>query len=133
MKLTLSGVRLLVLFSATVAVSGCAYVWSAPHLQVQSIVEARPGQVRVTRTDGRRLLVRRPTIRGDSLLGEIRMEGSEDLPGSGAIALVDVRSISTREVSIGMTTFRVLLGLGVTFGFFFGLGALIVGSMNHMY
>jgi hypothetical protein len=129
MKLILSG-RSLVLFWAAVALSGCAHVWSAPHPQVQTIVEARPEQVRVTLTDGRRLVVGHPTIRGDSLLGEIRMEGSEDLPSSGAIALIDVRSVSTRDVSIGMTSLRILLAVGITYGLLYALVALSLGSMS---
>jgi hypothetical protein len=130
---TMSGVRSLVLFWAACALSGCAYVWSAPHPQVQGAVEARPEQVRVTRTDGLRLVVGHPTIRGDSLLGEIKVEGSEDLPSSGAIALADVRSVSTRDVSIGMTSLRILFAVGVTYGLLFALAALFVGSLNHMY
>jgi hypothetical protein len=91
---------------AVVALSACS-VWSKPRPEIQSIIETRPAQVRVTLTDGRQLIVHDPAVRGDSLVGAMMVEGSDDLPSPGAIPLADLRSVSTREFSLGKTAFRV--------------------------
>jgi hypothetical protein len=102
----MSRARSLALLSAVVALSAC-YSWSKPQPQAQSIIETRPAQVRVTLSDGRRLIVKHPAIRGDSLLGDVVVEGSENSPSARAIPFSDVRSVSTPRFSAVWTALTV--------------------------
>jgi hypothetical protein len=64
----------------------------------------QPAQVRVTRTDGSKIIVNQPVLRADSLSGAIRRHGDqEDI----RIPLADVQQVATRRFSAGRT-----LGLG---------------------
>lgn len=107
------GVRAFAVLSVAVALSGC-YAWSRPRPQAQSIIETRPARVRVTLTNGRQLVVEHPTVRGDSLLGDLMVDESDNLLSPRPIPLSDIRSVSVREFSVGKTALRVVI-VGVVF------------------
>ena len=86
--------RLIATLLIAVHLAGC-YSWRATTTSpAEVIAEEQPSAVRVTLTDGTRLTLDAPTIRGDSI-GRVA-------------ALSDVRTIEVRRFSIGKTVGLVL-------------------------
>jgi hypothetical protein len=80
--------------------SGCAH-WKVQSATPEQVVSARrPFQVRVTRDDGSRVVLRRPEIVGDTLYGAPR--GGRTSVGSQrpAVALTDVREVAVRRMNV---------------------------------
>ena len=79
------------------------------------VAEEQPARVRVTRSDGTRVVLYQPSVQGDSLVGR-------HAPGVAspdrAVALADVTAVARRRGDTGKT---VLLGVGVA--------ALIAGTI----
>jgi len=93
-----------ILLLITLHGAGCQ-AWHTGGVTPQAALETdQPTKVRVTRTDGRQLVLQHPVLRGDTLVG--RGEQQQEL----RIALTDVRHVATRRFSTGRT---VGLGLGV--------------------
>lgn len=69
-----------------------------------ALATLQPAKLRVTRTDGRSVVVQRPVLRGDTLVG------IGDRQQEVRLALTDVRQVATRGFSAGRT---VGLGVGV--------------------
>ena len=121
--------RTVALLSAVVVLSGC-YSWSKARPQTESIIETRPAQVRVTLTDGRKLTVRHPTARADSLLGDLVVDESDNLQSSRPIPFADIRSVSTREFSLGLTAFRVVIVPVVVYATLYAVVSLALSSWH---
>jgi hypothetical protein len=90
--------------------SACAS-WRVTSASPQQVMaEYRPSQIRVTRTDSTRLVLRHPRITGDTLYGanESRSARAEHATPY-AVALADVGQVAIRKGDAGRTT---LLALG---------------------
>ena len=88
--------------------------WGRSDSPAAQLVEAKhPGRIRVTRTDGRRIVLAAPRIVGDSLVGLTDGTGSRASPAPYTLPLADVREVETRRVKVG-ATIAVAAGLGVT-------------------
>lgn len=90
--------------------------WHTQRVAPESVLAARqPAKLRVTRTDGSRVVIENPLLRGDTLSGtQAARGGQQDV----RIPLTDVRQVATRGFSPGRT---VGLGLGVVAGLFAAL------------
>lgn len=84
-------------------VAGCSS-WRVEQVAPEQLVRDRaPAQVRVARADGSQVVLRGPTISGDSLTG---MSGG----APSGVPLADITTIATRHGDAGKS---VLLGLGI--------------------
>jgi len=79
------------------------------------IARAKPSVVRVQYADAEPEVLYQPEVRGDSLLGRSEPDARQ---ADRAIALADVTSVATRQVSEGRTTGLVLglVGIGAVVG-----------------
>ena len=76
--------------------------WRVETLSPAEVINQRkPDPVRVERADGRREVWYQPQIRGDTLVGFWNTYAKTP---DRAVALADIRGISTRHVSAGKTT-----------------------------
>lgn len=75
-----------------------------PYTSVDAALMDKPSTVYVTRTDGSRITLAQPVIRGDSLAGLIDENGSMQ---PRAIALSDVVVVAAKK---GMSPTRLLMG-----------------------
>lgn len=100
--------------------------WHTQRVAPESVLVARqPATLRVTRTDGSRVVIENPVLRGDTLSGtQAARGGQQDV----RIPLTDVRQVATRGFSPGRT---VGLGLGVAAGLFAALvAAYVIGCSS---
>ena len=88
------------------SLSGCQ-AWKVDHRPIETIVQAEPTTVAVTMNDLRWVVLRAPTIQGDSVLGT-RNAGNTYGQRRTALALNGVRTVQTRKFSLIRT-----IGLGV--------------------
>jgi hypothetical protein len=103
---------LLVVVLLTQTVGCMSWSQQRPGATAPALVADHPGWLRAELADGRQLDVRHPRVQGDSLLGFAYDNRNYQIPL--AVALADVRSVSTRRFSPGKT---VLLVPVVAFGF----------------
>jgi hypothetical protein len=91
---------------ATILSGTACQTWRIESLTPEAVLATHhPAQVRVTRTDGSRIVVNQPVVRVDSLSGAVPRHGKqEDI----RIPLADIQQVATRRFSAGKT-----LGLGV--------------------
>ena len=96
-----AAILVVVLLTQTV---GCMS-WSQqqPGATAPAVVADHPGLLRAVMADGRQLDFRRPRIQGDSLLGFARQPFIRNPQPPFAVALADVRSVSTSMFSPGKT------------------------------
>jgi hypothetical protein len=88
-----------------VQVAGCTS-WRVETLPPAELISQKhPDLLRVEQVDGKRVMVYRPEVQGDSLLGR----QSATSKGSRAVSLTSVSSVSTSHFSAGKT-------LGLTLG-----------------
>lgn len=88
-----------------VQVAGCTS-WHVETLPPAELISQKhPGRLRVEQFDGKRVMVYRPEVQGDSLRGR----PSAGSKGSRAVTLASVRTVSTSHFSAGKT-------LGLTLG-----------------
>jgi hypothetical protein len=105
--------------------------WRVQRLAPESVFVARqPTKIRVTRNDGTRQILNHPTLVQDTLTGTGQRERA--VPGTPLlthrIAVSDVRSVETRELSPGNTV-ALLLGLGALgFGGYLALFLIACGG-----
>lgn len=105
-------VALLCLLTAGAA-PACTH-WARSDSPAADLVETtHPGRIRVTRLDGRTIVLSAPRIVGDSLVGIAQHAGSGARPVPYALPVADVRAVDTRRVKVG-ATIAVAAGLGVT-------------------
>src|SRR5438045_7285411 len=82
--------------------------WRVETLSPADVINQRaPDAVRVERADGRREVWYQPQIHGDTLVGFWNTYGKTP---DRAVALADIRGISTNHVSAGKTTALGLFG-----------------------
>ena len=80
--------------------SACAH-WKVQSAFPEQVVSAgRPQQVRVTRDDGSRMVLRRPEIVGDTLYGAPRNGRAGAGSPRPAVALTDVSELAVRRVNV---------------------------------
>lgn len=96
--------------------------WHTESVTPQQVLAThRPTTVRITRTDGRQLVIQHAVLRGDTLEGTYQRAGENSLTPV-RIALTDVQQLATQSFSPGRT-----VGLGV------GLAAVVVGAFGAAY
>ena len=105
--------RTVVLAATLLQVSGCSSWQTAPGLNSAALVQERPSRVRLRLTSGQLVELRRPALRGDSVVGLVKGDTTQ-------VAAADVASTGLRRFSVGRTAARV----GLAFGVLFGLAAL---------
>ncbi len=81
------------------ASSGACHAWARQDVTPEAAVADANGHVRVTRTDHSVIELRDAAVVHDSLIGT----PVDDRNMRSAIALKDIQSVSTREVSAGRT------------------------------
>ena len=80
--------------------SGCAH-WKVQSATPEQVVSAgRPYQVRVTRDDGSRIVLRRPEIVDDTLYGAPRGGRVSAGRHRPAVALIDVSEVAVRRMNV---------------------------------
>ena len=105
------------LLALTASVVSCAH-WRQQWTPPESVVAGeRPEQIQLTRKDGRRVILSRPVVTQDSLVGD--RDGRRC-----AVALSDIDHVSLRRGSSLLTA--VLIPLGVILGF----GVLIAATWD---
>ena len=125
------GVCLLLLASYTNACTGWV-VQTAPPQQV--VTERHPDQARITRVDGSEIVLHRPVVSGDSLLGAVivgKNTAGEDSLQAVGLPAAEARTIAIRKVNAGKT---VGLVLGVAAGAFvlaIGVGLIVCGTNDN--
>ncbi len=82
-----------------VAASSACHAWAPQEVTPEAAVADAKGHVRVTRTDHSVIELRDAVVVHDSLIGT----PIDDKNMRSAIALKDIQSVSTREVSAGRT------------------------------
>jgi hypothetical protein len=93
--------------------------WHTESVTPQAVLAThQPTTLRITRTDGRQLVVQHAVLRGDTLEGAYQRAGESSLTPV-SIALTDVQQVATHSFSAGRT-----VGLGV------GLAAAVVGAVG---
>jgi hypothetical protein len=91
--------------------TGC-HVWHTEDVTPQLVLGSRSqARIRVTRTDGSRLILNRAAVHGDTLSGFVWRKGAVEIP------LNQVRETATPRMSTGRTV-----------GLLLGIGALVVGT-----
>ncbi len=113
----LRGSAALLLLALCPSLVSCAHwrrQWVAPEMVVD---QDRPGQLRLTRKDGARFVLRNPAVVQDSLVGD---SGGKRL----AVPLAEVDHVSLRRGSSLLPA--TLIPLGVIFGF----GVLIAATWD---
>ena len=107
----------ILLLALTTSLVSCAH-WRQQWVPPESVVASEhPEQVQLTHKDGRRVILSRPVVTQDSLVGE--REGRRC-----AVALSDIDHVSLRRGSSLLTA--VLIPLGVILGF----GVLIAATWD---
>jgi hypothetical protein len=93
--------------------AGACMSWKTQPVSPDQVVAKNPDQVRVTLGNGSRIVVARPTIIGDSLIGTA--PGSDPKPAMPrrVIPLSDIRSVQVQRVNAGKTAL-LIAGVGVT-------------------
>jgi hypothetical protein len=79
---------------------GACQAWHSQRAAPQAVLAARPAQLRITRADGSRIVVERPALYGDTIVGTYRAQRPQEVV---RIAVSDVRDVATRSFSTGRT------------------------------
>jgi hypothetical protein len=93
--------------------AGACMSWKTQPVSPDHIVAQDPDQVRVTLGNGSKVVVARPAIIGDSLIGAPTGANPKRSAQRLAIPLSDIQSVEVRRVNAGKTALLVA-GLGVT-------------------
>ena len=94
---------------------GCQ-TWHVQGIAPESLLATQPRTIRVTRTDGSRVVVEDPVLRSDTVSGLIadRREGEQQV----AIPITEVQQVEIPRFSVERTV-----------GLFAGLGALVLATI----
>jgi hypothetical protein len=110
--------RFAVLSCLILTLAGCM-TWHNPRLEPSALIDQRhPNAVRVERQDRTKVILYRPMISGDSLLGNISRKKTTAIP------LSDVSNLSVQRVNGGLTALG-LLFVGALVGM-----AVAISSIN---
>jgi hypothetical protein len=93
--------------------AGACMSWKTQPVSPDRALAKHPNQVRITRADGSKLVLLRPTIVADSLVGEPPGDSAKRIAQRVAIPLSDVQSVAVQQVSAGKTIL-LIAGVGVT-------------------
>src|SRR5689334_8819563 len=108
-----AGTLLLILLSGA-----ACQAWHTEGVASEAILAThQPGRLRVTRVDGSRIVLKRPVLQGDTLVGIGHRQSDQQ---AVRVALTDVRQVETRGFSSDRTAWLVV---GVTGGL---VGAFLV-------
>ena len=99
----------------TVCGTGCQ-AWHLEGVAPESLLATRPGAIRVTRTDGSRVVLEEPVLRNDTVSGLVadKREGQQQV----SIPMADVQQVETPRFDVART-----------FGLFAGLGVLVLATI----
>jgi hypothetical protein len=94
---------------------GCQ-TWHVQGIAPESLLATQPRTIRVTRTDGSRVVLEGPVLRSDSMSGLVadKREGQQQV----SIPIADVQQVETPRFDVART-----------FGLFAGLGVLVVATI----
>jgi hypothetical protein len=92
---------------------GACVGWKTQRVSPDQVVAKNPAQVRVTLGNGNRIVLVRPTIIGDSLIGAPPGSDPKRVAPRRVVPLADVRSVEVRRVNAGRTAL-LIAGVGVT-------------------
>jgi hypothetical protein len=106
--------HLLIPLMLTCFLSGC-YRWSVQPAAV--VRDGAPEQVRLMLSDGSRVKLRSPEVRGDSIVGWNNGASADTL---AAYSLADLAAVEVRSIDVPKTT-GLAVGVPLTIGFFAGL------------
>lgn len=95
----------------TCFLSGC-YKWSVQPAAV--VRDGAPEQVRLMLSDGSRVRLRSPEVRGDSIVGWSKGASVDTL---AAYSLADLAAVDVRSIDVPKTT-GLAVGVPLTIGFF---------------
>jgi hypothetical protein len=96
-----------------IAIPACTH-WAGQDAPTPQLLESRhPDQIRVTRRDGRRIVLVAPRIVGDSIIGTAEDPGTGVRTAPYGIALADVREVAVRRLNVG-ATIALAAGVGLT-------------------
>jgi hypothetical protein len=93
--------------------AGACTSWKTQPVAPDQTLAKSPNQVRVTRSDGSKVVLRRPAIVEDSLVGEPPGDPARRIAQRLAIPLSDVQSVAVQQVNAGRTVL-LLTGVGLT-------------------
>jgi hypothetical protein len=81
------------------------YPLAGRHSEPGEFISARqPQQVRITRADGSKFVLQRPTVLGDSLVGTVGGGmAPQDSARTAGILLTDVQRVEFKKTSVGKT------------------------------
>ena len=105
------GIAVLALGAFLMSASGCTS-WRVQDVEPAALVrDQAPKQVRITRVDGTRAVVRQPEVAGDSIRGMAPADSARGLAGGPtSVALADVRQIAVRKTDPLKTAGLVVVG-----------------------
>lgn len=92
------------------ALSGCTRWHQLETAPDRVVMEKRPGAVRLTRSDGSRVVLLRPFMVRDSVVGDA--EGAEQRT---AVPRDSVTAVAVRQVNVALTVITIVAGLGLVF------------------
>ena len=88
--------------------------WRRSSDPVPSVLNHRPGLVRIVRADNLTIEIRNPTLVGDSIVGTAKGRTAGDSASDrAAVAVADVKEMSVRGVSVGRSV-ALVAGVGAT-------------------
>ncbi len=98
---------------ACLALGGCISRWEDQQVAPRTVLETSDASdYRVTRMNGSRVLVHRPAIMGDSLVGALSpLPAWPDMPTQVAIALDDIRLVAVKQTDVVASAGA---GIGIT-------------------
>src|SRR2546425_2716854 len=93
-----------------------SYFAACASWRVQEAAPQKAAELRITLADGKRLLLRDPQVRGDSLVGfAVQGQGSPSERVRVAFLAADLQRIEARKLDAGKSALA-LIGLGVLIG-----------------
>lgn len=102
--------------------STACYEWHTESMAPASVLATRqPAMLRVIRTDGSQVVLQRPRLQGDTLVGI----GYPEVEHEVRVALSDVKQVATGNFSMGRT---LGLGVGVAAGVLAAVAALVFSN-----
>lgn len=93
--------------------AGACMSWKTQPVSPDQVVAKQPDQVRVTLESGSRIVIARPAIIGDSLIGTPPGADTKRIAQRLAVPLSDIRSVEVQRVNAGKTAL-LIAGVGVT-------------------
>lgn len=93
------GIRGAVVLLGLAVGAGCATWTPRDGAPAGWLARERPARIRVIRTDGRALVLERPTLQRDTLVGSVERDGLQAATSRLAVPLAEVRDVAVPGVS----------------------------------